>query len=89
MKYACFGLFDPEKMNALSKNEKGRIERLDEKAEPDMRKEIGNAFIIEADNMEEAIEAAKKHPALGVAEGEDLGLSVEIHEIHTFEVKEG
>ena len=115
---------DPEKMNALSKDEldkqmkscepyvkelhgsagfrmdigvksgaitfgnrKGRIERLDRNSKSEMRKEIGNVFIVEAENMEEAMETAKKHPALRLAEGEDLVLSVEIHEIHTYKVR--
>ena len=126
MKYACFGLFDRKKIDALSRNEldelmrkcephlkglygssnflmdigvksggvalgrlKGRIERADGNAGPGMMREIGNVFIIEAENMEEAIEAAKMHPALSLPEGEAFGWSVEIHEVHTFEVKRG
>ena len=124
MKYACFGLFDQEKMDVLSKGEldsvmkkcepylknlyrsanflmdvgvktgsvtlgqrNGGIEKVDGNTESGIKKEIGNVFIIEAGNMEEAVKVAKKHPALGVAEGEDFRWSVEIHEIHTYVIK--
>jgi hypothetical protein len=124
MKYACFGLFDQEKMDALSKGEldsvmkkceshlkglygredflmdvgvktapitlghrDGQIKKVDTDSTTERRREIGNVFIIEAENMEEAIETAKKHPALSVAEGENFGWSVEIHEVHTYVIK--
>ncbi|HEY9166641.1 MAG TPA: YciI family protein [Candidatus Kryptonia bacterium] len=124
MKYACFGYFDQEKMDALSKGEldkvmkecepylkglygsaeflmdigvktesvtlghhDGRIERVDGNTKTERGKKIGGVFIIEAKNMEEAIEAAKRHPALGNVSGADLGWSVEIREIYTYVIK--
>lgn len=65
----------------------GRIERVDGNTKTENGKKIGGVFIIEANDMEEAIEAAKKHPALSNVAGAELGWSVEIREVYTYMVK--
>ncbi|HEY9166634.1 MAG TPA: hypothetical protein VIS48_10785 [Candidatus Kryptonia bacterium] len=65
----------------------GRIGRVDGNTKTERGKKIGGVFIIEAKNMEKAIEAAKKHPALGNVAGADLGWSVEIREVYTYVIK--
>ena len=47
---------------------------------------IGGAFLIEAQDIEEAIELASLHPTTRVAEGEELGWRLEIRPIHYFEM---
>lgn len=44
-------------------------------------KMIGSAFIIEAQDMEEAIRVASLHPTVQVSKGEQLGWEIEIRPI--------
>ncbi|PWK09605.1 YciI family protein [Tumebacillus permanentifrigoris] len=48
---------------------------------------IGSAFLIEAQDMEEAIRVASLHPTTQVGAGEQLGWGIEIRPIHYFEQK--
>jgi hypothetical protein len=49
---------------------------------------IGSAFIIDAQDMEEAIRIASLHPTTQVSAGEQLGWGIEIRPIHYFEKRE-
>lgn len=49
-----------------------------------LEKMIGSAFIIEAQNIEEAIEIASLHPTVQVTEGEQLAWEIEIRAIDSF-----
>lgn len=49
---------------------------------------IGSVFLIEAQNMEDAIRVASLHPTTQVGEGEQFGWRLEIRPIHYFEKKE-
>ena len=46
---------------------------------------IGGAFLIEANDMDEAIRIASLHPAVQMAAGEQFGWGIEIRPLHTFE----
>ncbi|WP_435167892.1 YciI family protein [Paenibacillus glycanilyticus] len=45
---------------------------------------IGSVFIIEAENMEEAVRVASLHPAVQVNDGEPFEWAIEIRPIHYF-----
>ncbi|MCR2806749.1 YciI family protein [Paenibacillus soyae] len=45
---------------------------------------IGSAFLIEAQDLEEAVRIASMHPAVQIAEGEVFGWGIEIRPIHYF-----
>jgi len=45
---------------------------------------IGGAFLIEAKDMDEAIQIASLHPAVQMAAGEQFGWGIEIRPLHTF-----
>lgn len=47
---------------------------------------IGSAFLIEAQDMEEAIRVASLHPAVQVGAGEQFGWRIEIRPIHDGEI---
>ncbi|MBT2679930.1 hypothetical protein J7E38_13025 [Bacillus sp. ISL-35] len=49
---------------------------------------IGSAFLIEAQNMEEAIRIASLHPTVQVVAGEQFGWGIEIRPIHYFESRD-
>lgn len=49
---------------------------------------IGSSFIIEAQDMEEAIEIASKHPTVQVESGEKLGWKIEIRPIESFKARD-
>ena len=49
---------------------------------------IGSVFVIEANDIEEAISIASLHPTTQVDVGEKLGWRIEIRPIHYFERKE-
>ena len=49
---------------------------------------IGSAFIIDAQDMEEAIRIASLHPTTQMSAGEQLGWGIEIRPIHYFEKRE-
>lgn len=51
-------------------------------------KTIGSAFILEARNMEEAIQVASLHPTVQVSSGEQLGWEIEIRAIDFFNMKD-
>ena len=46
---------------------------------------VGSVFIVEAENMEEAIRWASLHPSMRVDAGEQLGWRVEIRPVHHFQ----
>ncbi|REE94618.1 hypothetical protein A8990_101414 [Paenibacillus taihuensis] len=46
---------------------------------------IGSAFLIEAQDMEEAIRIASLHPAVQIGAGEQFGWGIEIRPIHYYE----
>lgn len=65
----------------------GRI--IIEDAHPDNNEPmIGSSFIIEAQDMEEAIEIASKHPTVQVQSGEKLGWKIEIRPIESFKARD-
>ena len=43
---------------------------------------IGSVFLIEANDMDEAIHLASLHPTLQLLQGERLGWCIEIHPVH-------
>lgn len=47
---------------------------------------IGSAFLIEADDIDHAIQVAMLHPTTQVAAGESLGWGIEVRPIHAFEL---
>lgn len=49
---------------------------------------VGSAFLIEAQDMEEAIRVASLHPTTQVGAGEQFGWRIEIRPIHYFEKRE-
>ncbi|MGK7379158.1 YciI family protein [Planococcus sp. 1R117A] len=49
---------------------------------------IGSAFILEAQNIEEAIRVASLHPTVQVSLGEQLGWEIEIRQIDSFDMKD-
>jgi len=49
---------------------------------------IGSAFLIEAQDMEEAIRVASLHPTTQVSAGEQFGWGIEIRPVHYFEMSE-
>jgi hypothetical protein len=49
---------------------------------------IGSAFLIEAQDMKDAIQIASLHPTTQVAEGEEFGWRIEIRPVHYFEKRE-
>lgn len=49
---------------------------------------IGSALIVEAENLEEAIEVAKLHPSLHLAEADQFGWRMEIRPIHYYQKSE-
>lgn len=53
-----------------------------------LEKMIGSAFILEARNIEEAIQIASLHPTVQVSHGEQLGWEIEIRAIDSFDMKE-
>ncbi len=46
---------------------------------------IGGAFLIEAKDMNEAVQIASLHPAAQMSVGEQFGWRIEVRPIHTFE----
>lgn len=65
----------------------GKIQVFDNRfAEP--KRILGSVFIIEARDMEEAIQVASQHPTVQVEKGEELGWEIEIRSIHSFETIE-
>ena len=46
---------------------------------------IGGAFLIEANDMDEAVRIASLHPAVQMTVGEQFGWGIEIRPLHTFE----
>lgn len=49
---------------------------------------IGSVFLIEANDMEEAIRIASLHPTTQLDAGEELGWKIEIRPVHYFEKSE-
>ncbi|WP_341202465.1 YciI family protein [Planomicrobium okeanokoites] len=53
-----------------------------------LEKIIGSAFILEAENIEKAVQIASLHPTVQVSRGEQLGWEIEIRAIDSFDLKE-
>lgn len=49
---------------------------------------VGGAFLIEAENMDEAVAIASLHPTTQMAAGEEYGWRLEIRPIHSFAMRE-
>ncbi|MDD8018726.1 MAG: YciI family protein [Bacteroidota bacterium] len=49
---------------------------------------IGGAFLIEANDMDEAIRIASLHPAVQMTVGEQFGWRIDVRPVHTFESPE-
>lgn len=49
------------------------------------REQLGSAFIIEANDMDEAVRIASLHPAAALPDGERFGWAIEIRPISVFE----
>ncbi len=49
------------------------------------RRMIGSVSIIEADDIDEAVSVASRHPSAQVAAGDALGWSLEVRAIHSFQ----
>ncbi|PQP88925.1 YciI family protein [Paenibacillus sp. AR247] len=47
---------------------------------------IGSAFLIEAEDLEDAVRVASLHPAVQVSAGESFGWRIEIRPVHHFEL---
>ncbi|MDX8344555.1 YciI family protein [Rossellomorea sp. YZS02] len=45
---------------------------------------IGSVFIIEAEELEDAIRVASLHPSVQVDEGEGFGWRLEVHPVHSY-----
>lgn len=54
----------------------------------DMHKMLGSMFVIEAKDMDEAIQVASRHPTVQVSSGEQLGWELEIRPIDYYEVRQ-
>ena len=70
------------------------LQRIDGKVQVDASpsaeptKVLGSVFVIEAQDMEEAIQVASQHPTVQVSSGEQLGWELEIRPVHFFEMKQ-
>lgn len=69
------------------RRENGNIKVMDN-ALVDLDERIGSVFLIEANDMEEAIRIASLHPTTQLDAGEELGWRIEIRPIHYFEKSE-
>ncbi|HSP21350.1 MAG TPA: YciI family protein [Planococcus sp. (in: firmicutes)] len=69
------------------------LKRIDGKVEIDAgpkdepKKVLGSVFVIEAQDMEEAVQVASQHPTVQVSSGEQLGWELEIRPVHSFEMR--
>ncbi|MBN8203307.1 YciI family protein [Bacillus sp. NTK034] len=69
------------------RREKGNI-KVTENALVEFDERIGSVFLIEANDMEEAIRIASLHPTTQLDAGEELGWRIEIRTVHYFEKSE-
>lgn len=69
------------------RREKGNI-KVTENALVEFDERIGSVFLIEANDMEEAIRIASLHPTTQLDAGEELGWRIEIRPVHYFEKSE-
>lgn len=53
----------------------------------DVHKMLGSMFVIEAKDMDEAMQVASLHPTVQVSSGEQLGWELEIRPIDVYEVR--
>ncbi|MBI0581372.1 hypothetical protein IEC97_29140 [Neobacillus cucumis] len=67
--------------------ENGNI-KVTDKALVEFDERIGSVFLIEANDMEEAIRIASLHPTTQLDAGEELGWRIEIRPVHYFEKSE-
>lgn len=51
-------------------------------------KMLGSVFMLEAQDMEDAIRTASLHPTVQVSRGEKLDWEIEIYPVHHFEMKQ-
>lgn len=70
----------------ILRRDKGKVQMFDGRL-ADTKKMLGSAFIIEANDMEEAMEVASLHPTVKVSKGEQLGWEIEIRSIDYFEME--
>lgn len=49
---------------------------------------IGSSFLIEVEDLDEAIRIASMHPTIQVGAGEQFGWGIEIRPIHYFKLKD-
>lgn len=54
----------------------------------DVHKMLGSMFVIEAQDMDEAMQVASLHPTVQVSGGEQLGWELEIRPIDYYEVRQ-
>ena len=64
----------------------GKVE-IDANSKAEPARVLGSVFVLEAQDMEEAIQVASQHPTVQVSSGEQLGWELEIRPVHTFEMK--
>ncbi len=64
----------------------GKVQ-VDRSRKTDITKMLGSMFVIEARDMEEAIQVATQHPTVQVSNGEQLGWELEIRPIHYYEMR--
>jgi hypothetical protein len=69
------------------RREKGNI-KVTENALVEFDERIGSVFLIEANDMEEAIRIASLHPTIQLDAGEELGWRIEIRPVHYFQKSE-
>jgi len=69
------------------RREKGNI-KVTENALVEFDERIGSVFLIEANDMEEAIRIASLHPTTQLDAGEELGWRIEIRPVHYLEKSE-
>lgn len=64
----------------------GKVQ-VNDRPEVDVHKMLGSMFIIEAKDMDEALQVASLHPTVQVSSGEQLGWELEIRPIEVYEVR--
>ena len=65
----------------------GKVE-IDANSKAEPARVLGSVFVLEAQDMEEAIQVASQHPTVQVSSGEQLGWELEIRPVHFFEMKQ-
>lgn len=65
-----------QRVNHVVQVEKGQL--------TESKRMIGSSFMIEAQDMEEAIHIASQHPTVIVSQGEELGWEIEVRSIEDY-----